>query len=266
MMSALLFLNRAEGFTSIVPSTTTTSSACCTNRRPSSSLYMVAKKKNSKKATKATTSGSAGGFGSSTASVAASKAAPQVRSVSGHTGSGTKPLRNAANTFDALRKEFGKDACRDVYVRAPLNDPLTFWFVGKVAIRLGQAKGEEEKEDDNNVEITPQMAILSQKRLILEYAKHQLRPQNLGGKFSKGQELWLAPGDSEMEVIRNLISLEKVSGSSSDLPTGFNLKNNVGFNPEIYVGDEQQKGGLRVQRDPETGDPIKEVFDVNESA
>ena len=39
----------------------------------------------------------------------------------------------------------------------------------------------------------------------------------------------------------------------------------VGFNPEIYVGDEVTKGGLRVTRDAQ-GRPTKPVFEINESA
>lgn len=219
----------------------------------SKQLYMAVKNGNKKKANSSTTAKTNGGFGSSSAATSS----PQVRSVSGHTGSGTKPLRQAANTFDALRKKFGVECCRDVYVRAPLNDAQTLWFVGKIAIRLSE---------QNGIAPTPEMAIWSQKRLILEYAIHQLRPQNLGGKFSKDLELWLAPGDSEMEVVQNKIGLQKVIGSQSDLPDGFLVKDTVGFNPEIYVGDEVQKGGLRVQRDPETGAPIKAVFEINENA
>ena len=113
-----------------------------------SALFMVAKKGAKKKAKPA--KAASGGFGGGTKAVSN---IPQVRSVTGHTGSGTKPLRQAANTFDFLRKEFGVEACRDVYVRAPLNDPQTFWFVGKIAIRT-------DKKDDQ--EITPEMAIWSQ--------------------------------------------------------------------------------------------------------
>jgi hypothetical protein len=213
-----------------------------------SELAMVTKKtkNNINVVTKSKTGG---GFGSP----ASTTNAPQVRSVSGHNGSGTKPLRQAANTFDALRKKFGAECCRDVYVRAPLNDEKTFWFAGKIAMTGSDST------------ITPEMAIWSQKRLILEYAKHQLRPQNLGGKFAAGLDIWLAPGDSEMEVVQNKIRLTKVEGSASDLPPGFLVKETVGFNPEIYIGDEIQKGGLRVQRDPNTGEPIKPVFDVNQS-
>lgn len=240
----------------------------------SSSLWMAPSKKgNKKKKTPKISSG--GGFGGSTSSstTAADKNTnnnpAQVRIVSGHTGSGTKPLRNAANTFDALRKEFGIEACNDVYVRAPLNDETTFWFVGKIARRLSKQNDndDDDESDDTNEEFcqpTPEMAIWSQKRLILEYAKHQLRPQNLGGKYSKNLELWLAPGDSEMECVQNKISLTKVNGSANQLPASFRVKD-VGYNPEIYVGDEQTTGGLRIARDPETGEPINPVFEVNES-
>jgi hypothetical protein len=110
---------------------------------------------------------------------------------------------------------------------------------------------------------TPQEAVTSQKRLILEYAKRELRPQNMGGPYyEKALELWLAPGNSEMDVVQNKVTLEKVE--STTLRDGFDVSN-VGYNPEIYVGDEVTKGGLRVTRD-EQGRPMKPVFEINESA
>jgi hypothetical protein len=36
----------------------------------------------------------------------------------------------------------------------------------------------------------------------------------------------------------------------------------VGFNPEIYIGEEAKDGGLRVKRD-ENGHPVKPVFSIN---
>lgn len=185
------------------------------------------------------------------------KNAGKVRSVTGHTGSGTKPLRDAANTFDEIRKKYGKEATSDLYMRSPLNDEQLFWFVGKVVRRLdlndGRAKGESIPTEFE--------AVISQKRLIIEYAKNQLRPQNFGGPYSKNLEIWIAPGDSEMDVVQNKISLTKVVGSTADLSETFSV-HDVGFNPEIYVGDEVKDGGLRVKRD-ESGDPIKDVFEIN---
>lgn len=217
-------------------------------------LYAVKPNSNKKK----TKAASLGGTGFGTAPKASADV--KVRAVSGFSGSGTKPLRQAANTFDELLKEQQKDgnSCvSDVYVRSPLNDKSLFWFVGKVArcTIVDNLKGTSLP--------TEQEAVISQKRLILEYAKRELRPQNMGGPFEKGLELWLAPGNSEMDVVQNKVSLVKVEGSLSSLADGFHV-GDVGYNPEIYVGDEVQKGGLRVVRD-EQGHPIKPVFEVNEA-
>lgn len=187
---------------------------------------------------------SGGGFGS-----AKSSPNKKLRSISSkHTGSGSKVLRKAANTFDSIRKEHGKEACNDVYLRSPLNSPTTFWFVGKVAAKP---------------DILPTHACLAQKRVILEYSQRELRPQNLGGSYASVLELWFAPGDSEMDVVRNQVNLTKVEGSASDLPDDFDA-NMVGYNPEIYIGEEVTKGGLRVER-TEEGTPTKPVFEVNEA-
>lgn len=215
-------------------------------------------------------SNSSGGFGSAKKKSAAAPADPsKVRSVSGYTGSGTKVLAGAANNFDRIRKLFGRDATTDVYVRSPLNDESVFWFVGKVIRMIEKDTGSGTTDDDNDddtmlagaVHPTESEAILSQKRLILEYAKNQLRPQNMGGPYSKNLELWSAPGDSEMDVVQNKVTLVAVDGSSRDLREGFNV-NDVGYNPEIYVGEEKEKGGLRVVRDGE-GRPVKPVFEIS---
>lgn len=112
--------------------------------------------------------------------------------------------------------------------------------------------------------ILPAHACLAQKRVILEYSQRELRPQNLGGSYASTLELWYAPGDSEMDVVRNQVNLIKVEGSAADLPDDFDA-NRVGYNPEIYIGEEVAKGGLRVERN-EDGTSSKPVFDVNEAA
>jgi hypothetical protein len=200
------------------------------------------------KTEKATSSSGGGGSGFGAKVLNISK---QIRSVSGHRGGGERSLRQAANIFDEIRKQHGARSTNDVYCRSPLNEVDTFWFVGKIAVRP-------------NTTATPEQAILSQKRLILEYAKRELRPQNLAGKYSSGLEVWLAPGDSEMDAVQNKISLYKVEGSSVDIVPNFSVKD-VGFNPEIYVGDERENGGLRIKRD-EKGNPVKPVFDVKLSS
>ena len=52
------------------------------------------------------------------------------------------------------------------------------------------------------------------------------------------------------------------TGTPTDVRDGFSVKD-VGYNPEIYVGEEQEKGGLRVVRDEE-GRPVKPVFEIND--
>lgn len=212
----------------------------------SSTTIRWARKQQSKKKSN-TPAGSTGGFGS------VSKTNPlegKTRSVSKHSGSGTKPLRQAANNFDDLRKEYGGECVSDLYCRSPLNDPELLWFLGKVAVRP-------------NTSATAEQAVISQKRLILEYAKRELRPQNLGGKYANSLELWLAPGDSEMDAVQNKISLNPIAGSTADLAEDFRVVD-VGYNPEIYVQDERAQGGLRIKRDSQ-GHPVKPVFEVNQS-
>ena len=209
--------------------------------------HVLYAKKQSNKSRPKKNAASGGGFGAKAAVSTENK----VRSVSGHAGSGEKPLRQAANAFDAIRKDHGKESTNDVYCYSPLDDEETFWFVGKIAAKPGTAA-------------TALQAALSQKRLIFEYSKRELRPQNLGGTYASALELWLAPGDSEMDAVQNKISLTKVEGTTKDLLPDFSVKD-VGYNPEIYVGDEVKKGGLRIKRNPTTGEPIKPVFEVNES-
>ncbi len=217
------------------------------NCNPGADTSLGAKKKTNKK------SSGGGGFGASPKNNKHGK----TRTVSGYTGSGTKPLRLAANTFDAIRKIYGKEGTTDLYMRSPLNDKELFWYVGKVCRRL-----DLEDENFSGSSIPTEMeAVISQKRLIIEYAKNQLRPQNFGGPYSKNLEIWIAPGDSEMDTVQNKNSLVKVTGSQADLSESFSV-HDVGFNPEIYVGDEQKDGGLRVKRD-ENGDPVKEVFEIS---
>ena len=64
-----------------------------------------------------------------------------------------------------------------------------------------------------------------------------------------------------MDVVQNKVTLVPIIGSSKDLREGFNV-NDVGYNPEIYVGEEKEKGGLRVVRDNE-GRPVKPVFEIS---
>jgi hypothetical protein len=255
----------------------------------------------------ASSSGAKGGFGSATKfSSSTSSKEPSCSSRSSF-GTGAQAWRHAANNYDAIRKRDGLPACRDVYVRSTLDNDKNpnnlFWFVGKIARQLPARSSDDDSakqekvdhDDDKDCCCTDffMQAALFQKRLILDYAKTQLRPQNFGGNKHKatGLELWLAPADSEMNVATNKVSLCRVvrcvpPQTETAAVVAVNAESaaaaaaaaaipalppappcsilTVGYNPEIYLGDEIAHGGLRVERD-ENGHPTKAAFDVNES-
>jgi hypothetical protein len=225
---------------------------------PPAGPLFLAKRKSDKKNGPAPGSGFGFAFSSGGGSATSPTSnQPRTRSLASArtSGAGTKVLRKAANLFDSIRKERGVSAVRDVYVRSPANSPTTYWFVGKIASSL-VVDGADAYNDAHF-----QQAAVAQKRLIFEYAKRELRPQNLAGPtYSPRLELWLAPGNSEMDVVQNKADLVRVVGSASDLPDNLDL-DTMGYNPEIYVGEERVKGGLRVERD-EQGRPTKPSFDV----
>ena len=92
---------------------------------------------------------------------------------------------------------------------------------------------------------------MSKERLMLDYVKNQLWPQNIGGPSVRNLELWMANGDLDMNVVQNKVGLVRVAGSGRDLREGFHVKD-AGFGPEIYVGNMKKDGGLRVVRDRDT--------------
>eukprot|EP00429_Kryptoperidinium_foliaceum_P070146 CAMPEP_0176070344 /NCGR_PEP_ID=MMETSP0120_2-20121206/35127_1 /TAXON_ID=160619 /ORGANISM="Kryptoperidinium foliaceum, Strain CCMP 1326" /LENGTH=260 /DNA_ID=CAMNT_0017403987 /DNA_START=145 /DNA_END=927 /DNA_ORIENTATION=+ len=248
MAAAMIVWSAANPSTRTFAFVTTTSS--WQQRTTTSPLFLAKKNTSRRRKTTNTKSSGGAGFGAAKKSETQQQSLQgKVRTISGFSGSGTKPLRQAANTFDKIREEYGKEVCWDVYVKSPLDDPDRLWFVGKVAC----------------LHKVPELAVLSQKRIILEYSKRELRPQNLGlPKYADTLELWLAPGDSELECVQNKISLQKVQGSLNDWLEkypDFHI-DQVGYNPEIYVGDEQKKGGLRITRDKD-GNPIKPPFEIN---
>ena len=74
-----------------------------------------------------------------------------------------------------------------------------------------EEEGEDNGDDDNSNKLVGSVlpseieAVISQKRLILEYAKNQLRPQNMGGPYSKNLELWSAPGKSALAMFYSVM-------------------------------------------------------------
>lgn len=245
--------------------------------QPTPSLLTLGAKK-AKQKKNAPPKSSGAGFGKAAAAESSSgagvdrsgKASPLIP-FSGQSGSGTKALRKVSSQFDSIRKTYGKDACRDVYVRSPLHSPTTYWFVGKIACR--PLPSEQQQDDSSIDQPTTQEEVdaprliqtaLAMKRIIFEYAKDQLRPTVMGGKYASALELWLAPADSELETATNKVSLRPVVKAAA-VDAVVLEASEIGYDPEIYLGEERVKGGLRVELDEE-GVPIKPPYEVNLSA
>lgn len=151
-------------------------------------------------------------------------------------------LRQNQN-FVAIREAAGKDLTNDLYVREPYYQPQTFWFVGKIA-RISDVSAEQ--------------AVCRQWNLIATHAAH-LRPIELYPSRNS-LEIWIAPGDSEMEVAYNrpdlifqkIIPRRRRGGDDDDvvdtLPSKF-----MGFQGEMYDSGEE---GFRTWRN-EDGTPAK---------
>jgi len=148
-------------------------------------------------------------------------------------------LRKLALLYDSIIKITSKEKIKDVYVldtaAAPgkgengdVKEIGMFWFVGKIASR----------EDSEDPEVLVSSSS-SHKGTIYSHAKNLVLKLRQSHKLS----LFTAPGNTEMNVVRNLVELTPllaVPPSSSSLEG-----QELGFNPEIYVGDELLKGGLR---------------------
>merc|ERR1712194_100123 len=93
-----------------------------------------------------------------------------IRSFNSKNGNLQQPLRGSTKTYDKIIED-GGGKCNDIYIRNIADDRETFWFVGKV-VRRGH--------------ISEQDAIKSHKRLIIEYSKRYLRPQNLASGAATG--------------------------------------------------------------------------------
>lgn len=151
-------------------------------------------------------------------------------------------LRNYYLLFESLRSQ-PDTTITDIYCRVANTD--TFWFTGKVA---------------NRNTIGKVVAVSQLASLITNYAKF-LRPREIGGPTSIGTELevWAAPGNSEMQVAQNKITLEKIERKGQiESDSALEFAGAIGFEPEIYVDNEE---GFRCFRD-ENGAPVKPAFDV----
>jgi hypothetical protein len=155
------------------------------------------------------------------------------------------------NHFVAIRQAGGPTMTNDLYARDPDTD--VFWFCGKVA-RIS--------------DVSTAQAVGRQFSLIEEHAC-RLRPLELFPK--RGSiELWVAPGDSEMDVAYNRpsIQLEKMK-TSSEVDGADSVKNIlIGFQGEVYDTGEE---GFRTCRTedglpsrPEVKGPEEETPEIKE--
>ena len=138
--------------------------------------------------------------------------------------------------FVAIREAGGKEMTNDVYI--PEADSNVFWFVGKVA-----------RVSDISVE----QAVARQWPMIIHHAG-QLRPIELfPGRAHL--EIWVAPGDSELEVAYNRKDLV-FQKMSREVEGAAQVKSNlIGFQGEVY--DKEAGMGFRTLRNKADGTPAK---------
>jgi len=155
--------------------------------------------------------------------------------------------------FQSIRDVGGPEMTNDVYVPEPDSDEGVMWFVGKVA-----------RTSDVSVE----QAVARQWPLIVQHAAN-LRPIELYPHRTT-LEIWVAPGDSELEVAYNRpdLTFQKMS---PDVEGAEEVKSSmIGFQGEIY---EQGQGmGFRTWRKkdgkaakPETQTPDVPAPDFNDA-
>lgn len=128
--------------------------------------------------------------------------------------------------FEAIKAAGGTDVTHDIYARDPAAD--TFWFAGKVA---------------RTSDVTAARAVARQWHMIEEHAC-RLRPDELYTAWGRVQ-LWVAPGDTEMDVSYRTpdLSFERVDRDAAGAGAVRNVE--VGFAGELYENGEE---GFRTQR------------------
>ena len=132
------------------------------------------------------------------------------------------------HNFVAIREAGGKELTNDVYVPEP--DSETFWFVGKLA-RIS--------------DVTVEQAVARQWPLIVQHAAN-LRPLELFPSRAH-LEVWIAPGDSELDVAYNRPTIVFQKMSQDGVEGVDAVKSNmVGFQGETYPDGPGM--GFRTQR------------------
>lgn len=138
--------------------------------------------------------------------------------------------------FVALREAAGPEMTFDVYIPEPESDGV-FWFAGKVA---------------SISDVSVEQAVARQWPLIVMHGAN-LRPVELY-PHRADLEIWIAPGDSELEVAYNRPEL-LFKKMTPDVEGAKEIKSSaIGFQGEIY--DKGQGMGFRTWR-TEDGKPSK---------
>jgi len=145
-------------------------------------------------------------------------------------------VKRQHENFVAIRQAGGKELTNDAYARycgSFDDDSQVFWFVGKVARVSG---------------VSVEDCVNRQRDLIKAHAA-QLRPIELFPN-RHALELWIAPGDSELDVAYNRPDTEfrKIEENMDESPGDLKKRlkaNAVGFQGETYQGGEE---GFRTWR------------------
>ena len=161
-------------------------------------------------------------------------------------------LMRESKKFDNIIKlDYNERVIHDCYAR--LEGSEVCWFIGKVA---------------HIPEVSMKDAFELYLVLLKEYSK-SLRPKELAVKSTGvNLQIWYAPGNSEMSVAQNKISLKLYapaaidSGNTELQPSDVSkvgaVESFIGFQPEVYQDGEE---GFRVLRDS-NGHPLGKPFEV----
>ena len=169
---------------------------------------------------------SGGGFGAPKKKAAAKSKRPAGNLVF----EGQKTFDTHFELFKSLQDPEDRSNMVDCYVRAEGNEK--FWFVGKAVAKAGSC-------DD------AALAMVAQKRLVLEHAKALVRELAL---TTEPLQMWVAPGNTEMRVAQKMEGLRRVD----TLKRGELSVDDCGYDPETWT---DPKLGFKV-RLGDDGQPV----------
>lgn len=170
---------------------------------------------------------SGGGFGAPKKAAAAKKS---KRPAGNLVFEGQKTFDTHFELFKTLQDPEDRSNMVDCYVRAEGNEK--FWFVGKAVAKAGSC-------DD------AALAMVAQKRLVLEHAKALVRELAL---TTEPLQMWVAPANTEMRVAQKMEGLRRVD----QLKRGELSVDDCGYDPETWT---DPKLGFKV-RLGDDGQPV----------